>query len=139
MMNDDSYDPYAQEPTPNRGKWFVFAVTLVLGVLGIYGIIISTPIESVFLYTFLFVPIVVFLLYATFRWAQGRTIAPTVISEDERILASMRKHALPVESDSLSGMLHCDNCGSDFDIGNAIPVEKDVYLCPHCSTRLHIQ
>ncbi len=139
MMNDDSYDPYQQEMSSNTGRWLIFVVVLVLGVLGIYGVIVSTPLDMIFLYTFMYVPIVMFLLYATFRWAQGRSIAPTNISEDDRILASMRKHALPVEGDALSGMLHCDNCGMDFDIGNTIPVEKDVYLCPHCRTRLHIQ
>jgi uncharacterized protein YbaR (Trm112 family) len=139
MMNDDSYDPYPQDAHQNTGRWLTFVVVLVLGVLGIYGVIVSTPLDLIFLYTFMYVPIVIFLLYATFRWAQGRSIAPTNISEDDRILASMRKHALPVESGSLSGMLHCDNCGTDFDIGNAIPVEKDVYLCPHCRTRLHVQ
>jgi uncharacterized protein YbaR (Trm112 family) len=139
MMNDDSYDSYQQDTTQNTGRWIVFVVALVIGVLGIYGIIISTPLDMIFLYTFLYVPIVVFLLYATFRWAQGRSIAPTNISEDDRILASMRKHALPVESDSLSGMIRCDNCGMDFDISNATPVEKDVYLCPYCKTRLHIK
>jgi uncharacterized protein YbaR (Trm112 family) len=139
MMNDDPYDSYQQDTTQNAGRWIVFVVALVLGVLGIYGIIISTPLDMIFLYTFLYVPIVVFLLYATFRWAQGRSIAPTNISEDDRILASMRKHALPVESDSLSGMIRCDNCGMAFDISNAMPVEKGVYLCPYCKTRLHIE
>jgi uncharacterized protein YbaR (Trm112 family) len=138
-MTYDSYDPYQQETAPNRGRWLVFVVAMVLGVVGIYGIIISTPIEMIFLYTFLYIPIVIFLLYATFRWAQGRSIAPTDISEDDRILSSMKKHALPVHSESLSGMLHCENCGMDFDIGNAVPVEKDVYLCPYCNTRLHVQ
>ena len=139
MMNDDSYDPYQQETSSNTGRWIVFIIALILGGLGIYGIIISTPLDMIFLYTFLYVPIVVFLLYATFRWAQGRSIAPTDISEDDRILASMRKHALPVKSDSLSGMIRCDNCGMDFDISNATPIEKDVYLCPYCKTRLHIE
>ncbi|MFW9957486.1 MAG: hypothetical protein ACFFCT_05400 [Candidatus Odinarchaeota archaeon] len=139
MMNDDSYDSYQQETSRNTGRWIVFLVALVLGVLGIYGIIISTPLDMIFLYTFLYVPIVIFLLYAAFRWAQGRSIAPTDISEDDKILASMKKHALPVESDSLSGMIGCDNCGMAFDISNATPVEKDVYLCPYCKTRLHIE
>jgi uncharacterized protein YbaR (Trm112 family) len=139
MMNDDSVDPYQQETAQNTGRWIVFVVALVFGIVGIYGIIISTPLDAIFLYTFLYVPIVVFLLYATFRWAQGRSIAPTDILEDDRILASMKKHALPVESDSLSGMIRCDNCGMDFDISNATPVEKDVYLCPYCRTRLHIE
>lgn len=138
-MNDDYYDPYQQEHSPHQGRWLVFFIALFLGVVGIYGIIISIPLDSIFLYMFFYIPMVVFLLYATFRWAQGREIAPTDIKEDDRILESMRKHALPVEDTDLSGMIHCDNCGMDFDIGNATPAEKDVYLCPYCKTRLHIK
>ena len=82
---------------------------------------------------------VVFLLYATFRWAQGRSIVQTDLDEDDRILDSMKKHALPTESGHLGGMIHCGNCGMDFDIGNAVPVEKDVFLCPYCNSRLHVQ
>jgi uncharacterized protein YbaR (Trm112 family) len=139
MMNDDPYDSYEQTTAQNTGRWIIFVIALALSVLGIYGIIISTPLEMIFLYTFFYVPIVVFLLYATFRWAQGRSIAPTNISEDDRILASMKQHALPTKSDSLSSMLRCENCGMDFDISNATPVEKDIYLCPKCKTRLHIE
>jgi uncharacterized protein YbaR (Trm112 family) len=139
MMNDDSYDPYQQGVGQNTGRWIVFGVALILSALGIYGIIISAPLDAIFLYIFLYIPIVVFLLYATFRWAQGRSIAPTNISEDDRILASMKQHALPTKSDSLSSMLRCENCGMDFDISNATPVEKDIYLCPNCKTRLYLE
>lgn len=140
MMNDDYYDDSSQQgPSSNLGRWFVFMFVLVLGVIGIYGIILYGSYEVVFFSMFLYIPFVVFLLYATFRWAQGRSIVHTDVDEDERILESMRKHALPTESGSLGGMIHCGNCGMDFDIGNAIPVEKDVYLCPNCNSRLHIQ
>lgn len=140
MMNDDYYnDSYQQDSKSNIGRWFVFGFVLILGIIGIYGIILVGSYETIFLSMFLYIPMVVFLLYATFRWAQGRSIVHTDIDEDERILESMRKHALPTQSGSLGGMLHCDNCGTDFDIGNAIPVEKDVYLCPHCNSRLHVQ
>jgi len=140
MMNDDYYDDSDQQRTSsNLGRWVVFVVVLILGVISIYGIMVYGSYEMIFLYMFIYIPMIVFLLYATYRWAQGRSIVHTDISEDERILESMRKHALPVESGGLGGMVHCSNCGMDFDIGNAMPVEKDVFFCPYCKTRLHIQ
>ena len=139
-MNDDYYDDqYQQGSNPNLGKWFVFVTVLVLGVIGIYGIMVYGSYEVIFFSMFIYVPIVVFLLYAAFRWAQGRSIVRTDLDEDEKILDSMRKHALPTDGDSISGMIHCGNCGADFDIANAMPVEKDVFLCPRCNSRLHIQ
>jgi len=139
MMNDDYYDdPYQQRPTPNMGRWVVFVLALILGVVGIYGIIISVPLESVFIYTIFYIPMVIFFLYYTFRWAQGREIAPTDLNEDDRILESMRKHALPVEKADLSDTMRCPNCGMMFELVNAIPVETDVFLCPFCDSRLHI-
>ncbi len=141
MMNDDYYDDsYHQQGTgSNMGRWALFVLVLALGILGIYGIIISVPLEFVFLYTFLFIPMIMFLLYATFRWAQGRDIAPTDINEDDQILESMRKHALPTERADLSDTMRCTNCGMSFELINAIPVETDVFLCPFCDTRLHIR
>ena len=141
MMNDDYYDDsYNQQDTgSNTGRWVLFVLVLALGILGIYGIIISVPLEFVFLYTFLFIPMIMFLLYATFRWAQGRDIAPTDINEDDQILESMRKHALPTERADLSDTMRCTNCGMSFELVNAIPVETDVFLCPFCDTRLHIR
>ncbi len=142
MMNDDydDYygDQYQQGPRPNMGRWFVFVIALVLGVAGIYGVIISYPTESVFWMMFLYAPLVVFLLYYTFRWAQGHDVAHTDISEDDRIIESMRKHAIPVEKADMSDTIRCTNCGMTFELVNAIPVETDVFLCPFCDTRLHI-
>ena len=140
MMNDDYYDDgYQQGTSPNMGRWAVFVLGLVLGVLGIYGIIISIPTELVYWYMFLYAPMVVFFLYYTFRWAQGRDVAHTDISEDDRILESMRKHALPVERADLSDTMRCPNCSMMFELVNAIPVETDVFLCPFCDSRLHIK
>jgi len=140
MMNDDYYDdPFQQGTDSNTGRWALFVLVLALGILGIYGIIISVPLEAIFLYTFLYIPMIVFLLYATFRWAQGRDIAPPAINEDDRILESMRKHALPTERADLSDTMRCTNCGMSFELVNAIPVETDVFLCPFCDTRLHIR
>lgn len=140
MMNDDYYDnPYQQGPAPNMGRWAVFVIALILGVVGIYGIIISVPLEYIYLYTIFYIPMVIFFLYYTFRWAQGRDVAHTDINEDDRILESMRKHALPVERADLSDTMQCTNCGRMFELVNAIPVETDVFLCPFCDTRLHIK
>jgi len=140
MMNDDYYDDSYQQGTgPNMGRWMVFVVALVLGVVGIYGIVLSVPLEFVYLYTIFYIPMVVFFLYYTFRWAQGRDIAPTDINEDDRILESMRKHALPTERADLSDTMRCTNCGMSFELVNATPVETDVFLCPFCDTRLHIR
>ena len=139
-MNDDYYDDgYQQGTGPNMVRWVVFVIVLVLGALGIYGIILSVPLEYVFLYTFLYIPMVVFFLYYTFRWAQGRDVASTDINEDDRILESMRKHALPVEKADLDDTLRCPSCSNIFQLVNAVPVETDVFLCPFCDTRLHIK
>ena len=138
-MNDDYYDDgYQQGTGSNMGRWVVFVLGLILGVLGIYGIIISVPLELIYWYMFIYTPMVVFFLYYTFRWAQGRDVAHTDISEDDRILESMRKHAVPVERTDLSDTIRCTNCGMTFELVNAIPVETDVFLCPFCDTRLHI-
>jgi hypothetical protein len=140
MMNDDDYyDPYQQRPATNTGRWVVFVLGLVLGVLGIYGIIILVPLEFIYWYMFIYTPMVVFFLYYTFRWAQGRDVAHTDISEDDRILESMRKHAIPVEKADLSDTLRCPNCSMVFELVNATPVETDVFLCPFCDSRLHIR
>ena len=139
-MNDDYYDDgYQQGTGPNMVRWVVFVIVLVLGALGIYGIILSVPLEYVFLYTFLYIPMVVFFLYYTFRWAQGRDVASTDINEDDRILESMRKHALPVEKADLDDTMRCPSCSNIFQLVNAVPVETDVFLCPFCDTRLHIK
>lgn len=139
MMDDEYSDLSHQERTPNTGRWGVFVFTLVLGVLGVYGIILSTSLDMIPLYMFFYVPLVVFLLYAAFRWAQGRSIAPTDTTEDTRILETMKKHALPLEQESLGGTYQCPNCRHSFDATNAIPVEVDVFLCPFCESRLHIR
>jgi len=81
---------------------------------------------------------VIFGLYASYRWAQGREIAPTDISEDDRILDSMRKHALPTQRIPDTDTFRCGNCNNVFDFVNAIPVDTDVVRCPFCDTRLHL-
>ena len=140
MMNDDYYDDSYQQGTgPNMGRWAIFVLALIIGSLGIYGIVLSVPLEFVYLYTIFYIPMVVFFLYYTFRWAQGRDVAHTDINEDDRILESMRKHALPIEQADLNDTIRCTNCGMSFELVNAVPVETDVFLCPFCDTRLHIK
>ncbi|MBE0525860.1 MAG: hypothetical protein IH631_02890 [Candidatus Thorarchaeota archaeon] len=141
MMNDDYYDDsyHQQGSGSNMGRWAIFAIALILGALGIYGIILSVPLEFVYLYTIFYIPMVVFFLYYTFRWAQGRDVAHTDINKDDQILESMRKHALPIEQAELSDTIRCTNCGMSFELVNAIPVESEVFLCPFCDTRLHIK
>jgi hypothetical protein len=140
MMNDDSYYDHSQQGSgSNTGRWLVFIIGLILGVLGIYGIIISIPLEFIYWYMFFYTPMVVFFLYYTFRWAQGRDVAHTDISEDDRILESMQKHALPVEKADLDDTMRCPSCSNIFQLVNAVPVETDVFLCPFCDTRLHIK
>jgi hypothetical protein len=141
MMNDDYYDDsyHDQGTGSNMGRWAVFVIGLILGIVGIYGIIISVPLEFVYWYMFIYTPMVVFFLYYTFRWAQGRDVAHTDINEDDQIIESMRKHALPVEQADLSDTIRCPNCSMMFELVNAIPVETDVFLCPFCDSRLHIK
>jgi uncharacterized protein YbaR (Trm112 family) len=138
MMNDDYYDPYQQESGPSVGRWLFFGLLLILGPIGVIGATMLMPPEMIFFYMFFYVPMVVFGLYAAYRWAQGRPIAPTDVSEDERILDSMRKHALPVQKTNQSDILGCPDCGNQFQLVNAMPVDVDIIKCPFCDTRLHL-
>ena len=141
MMNDDDYynDQYQQSVRPNMGRWAIFLLVAFLGIAGIYGIIISYPVEAIFWTMFIYFPMVVFLLYYTFRWAQGRDVSGVNRDQDDEILESMRKHAIPIERAELSDTIRCPNCAMMFELVNAIPVETDVFLCPFCNTRLHIR
>ena len=138
MMNDDYYDPYQQESGPSVGRWLIFGLLLILGPIGVIGATMLMPPEMIFFYMFFYVPMVIFGLYATYRWAQGREIAPTDVSEDDRILDSMRKHALPVQRTPDSGIFRCPDCGNEFQLVNAMPVDVDIIKCPFCDTRLQL-
>lgn len=138
MMNDDYYDPYQQETGSSIGRWLIFGLLLILGPIGVIGATMLMPPEMIYFYMFFYVPMVIFGLYATYRWAQGRTIAATDGSVDDRILDSMRKHALPVQKTDLSDIFRCPNCENQFNYVNAMPVDLDVIKCPFCDTRLHL-
>jgi hypothetical protein len=138
MTEEGYYDPYQQESGPSIGRWLFFGLLLILGPIGVVGATMLMPPEFVYIYMFFYTPMIVFGLYATYRWAQGRTIAHTDISEDDRILDTMRKHALPVQKTSSPEIFGCPNCGNQFQLVNAMPVDVDVIKCPFCDTRLHL-
>ena len=137
MMNNDHQNPYQERTGSSFGRWLVFVLLMVFGVIGAIGTSLMPP-DTIPLFMVFYIPMFVFGLYAAFRWAQGRTIAPTDLSEDERILASMRKHALPAKMTPHSDTLRCGNCGNLFLLENALPVDTDVVLCPFCNSRLHV-
>jgi hypothetical protein len=138
MMNDDYYDPYQQKSGPSPARWLLFVLILILGLIGTIGIAMLAPVDLIWLYMIFYIPMVIFGLYASYRWAQGREIASTDISEDDRILDSMRKHALPTQRIPDTDTFRCGNCNNVFDFVNAIPVDTDVVRCPFCDTRLHL-
>ena len=139
MTKDDYYDPYQKQSGPSPARWLFFILLLVLGVIGTAGIAMIAPEEQIPIYMVFYIPMVIFGLYATYRWAQGRTIAPTDVSEDERIFDSMRKHALPAQKISGTDTFRCGNCNNIFDLVNALPVDTNVVHCPFCNTRLHLK
>jgi hypothetical protein len=139
MMDDDYYDPYQQDSGPSPARWLFFILILVLGLIGTVGIAMVAPPDQMPLYMVFYIPMVIFGLYATYRWAQGRDIAPTDVSEDDRILESMRKHALPARRMSGTDTFRCGNCDNIFDLVNALPVDTDIVHCPFCNTRLHLK
>ena len=141
MIEDDSYDYYGeqQESTTSPGRWIVFVLLLILGSVTVFGSILTAPPDVYLMYVVLLLPMVVLLLYAAYRWAQGRPIAPTDLDEDARILASMHAHALPAEHVGGIEMYRCPDCGMSFELSNATPVDDGVVLCPFCKTRLYIE
>ncbi|MGY5863251.1 MAG: hypothetical protein RTV41_01470 [Candidatus Thorarchaeota archaeon] len=139
MMEDDYYDPYQQKSGPSPARWLLFVLFLILGPIGTIGITLLAPADMIPIYMIFYIPMVIFGLYASYRWAQGREIAPTDISEDDRILASMRKHALPTKRIPGTDTFRCGNCNNVVDFVNAIPVDTDIVRCPFCDTRLHLQ
>ena len=140
MIDDEPYDyhNYEQESSSNTLRWVVFVFALILGTALIAITILYFPSEETMLTVVLLVPLLIFMLYAAFRWAQGKTIAPTNESEDDKIIQSMRHHALPAEPVGGLEMFRCPDCGMSFELANAQPVEDKVVLCPTCNVRLFI-
>lgn len=120
----------------NTGRWIVFIVLAILAILITYGTLLYSTSDSGLFSTFLIVPMVLLMLFAAFRWAQGRLVAPVNESSDRKILDSMTRHALLAEHVAGLDTLRCPQCGFSFEITNATPVEDEVVLCPRCRTRL---
>jgi DNA-directed RNA polymerase subunit RPC12/RpoP len=139
MIEDDYYDPYgSQDQESNSWRWLAFGVILILGVVSTGGFLfLADPTTMFFLIIFMF-PMVIFLIYAAYRWAQGRPIVITDVTQDEEIFAAMRRHALPAVQVGGLDMYRCPDCQVTFELVNATPVEDKVVLCPTCGTRLFI-
>lgn len=122
----------------STGRWTVFLVLVILGLIVTYGTLVYPTSESGLFSAFLLVPMILLLLFAAYRWAQGRPIAPVDESSDKKIFDSMTRHALPAERVGSLDTLRCPQCGLSFQITNATPVEDAVVLCPGCRTRLFV-
>lgn len=141
IMIEDApyYDPYAgQDQGKSPWRWLVFVVVLILGVVSTGGMLFIADPVSIYLVLIFIFPMVIFLIYATYRWAQGRPIIVTNVSQDEEIFSAMRRHALPAVQVGGLEMYRCPNCQITFELANAAPVEDQVVLCPTCGTRLFI-
>ena len=141
MMEDgpDRYYPPEQASEVSPLRWVVFLAIMLLGGIGVYGIIYYSPVDTMLFNTFIFLPMYVFFLYAAYKWAKGEDIAPTNIEEDDRILDSMKRHALTAERVGGLEMYRCPDCQNSFELVNATPVDSKVVLCPFCDTRLYIE
>ena len=139
MTEHDYYDPYQQDSGPSPARWLFFILILILGLIVPIGIAMMAPVDQIPYFMVFYIPMIAFGLYATYRWAQGRPIASTDVSDDERVFESMRKHALPAQRVSNTDTFRCGNCNNIFDAVNALPVDTDVVHCPFCNTRLHLK
>ena len=132
----DTHVPDVQRTSSWR--WLAFAVILILGVVSTGGMLFLADPVSVYLVMIFMFPMVIFLIYTAYRWAQGRPLIVTNASQDEEIFSAMRRHALPAEQVGGLEMYRCPDCQITFELVNATPVEDKVVLCPTCGTRLFI-
>ncbi len=143
MMEDDSYYYDDQQKSrPSSGRWLVFVILVVLASISMFGILYVSTTEDYLLTIFWVLPMVIFLLYAAFRWAQGRSVAPTDVADDDRIFDQMRRHALPAEQVGDLEMYRCTDCGLSFELSNAMPADDEddrIVYCPFCNSRLLIE
>jgi DNA-directed RNA polymerase subunit RPC12/RpoP len=141
MMDDapSGYYPEDQEPQSRTMRWIAFVFILVLGVVSFYGLVTTSALENMLFIIIIFGPVLLFFIYAAYRWAQGRDIVHTNQDEDDQLLDEMWHHALPAERVSGLEMYRCPDCGMSFELVNATPVEERVVLCPICGVRLYIK
>ena len=139
MISGDNYE-WEQDAQPRASspfRWIVFIAELIIGIMLILIYLAYMPAGFTLLAAFFLFPMLFFMLWATFRWAQGRPLSsPT--TGDEEILEPMRHHALPAQQVGL-GMFRCPDCGMSFETTNAQPVEENIVLCPICGVRLYIK
>jgi DNA-directed RNA polymerase subunit RPC12/RpoP len=141
MMKDDAYGypDNQQGSSTNLGRWIVFAFVAALAIILTIAILSITTAENYIYALFWVLPMVALLLYAAYRWAHGRPIAPTNVAEDDKIFAQMSRHALPAEHVGDLDMYRCPDCGLSFELTNAVVVDEKVVNCPFCNTRLYIE
>ncbi|NHJ14955.1 MAG: zinc ribbon domain-containing protein [Candidatus Thorarchaeota archaeon] len=141
MMKDDAYDYHdnQQGSSPGHGRWIVFLLAVALAIVLTIAMLSITTAENYIYAIFWVLPMVVLLLYAAYRWAQGRSVAPTDVAEDSKIFAQMSRHALVAEHVGDLDMYRCPDCGLSFELTNAIVVDDKVVNCPFCNTRLYIE
>ena len=141
MMEDgpDRYYPPEKTSEISPMRWVVFVVIMILGAVGVYGIVAYSTTDTVLFNTFIYLPMYVFFLYAAYKWAKGESIAPTNIQQDDKILDTMKHHALTAERVGGLEMYRCPDCQNSFELVNATPVDNKVVLCPFCNTRLFIE
>ena len=135
----DRYYPPEKPYEISPKRWAVLIVITILGAVGVYGIIAYSTTDTMLFNTFIFLPMYVFLIYATYKWAKGESIAPTNIQQDDKILDTMKHHALTAERVGGLEMYRCPDCQNSFELVNATPVDNKVVLCPFCNTRLFIE
>jgi hypothetical protein len=140
MMEDDFPQYPEQQRSPSSpARWAVFVCAAIVVILAFVVMMTSITETEVLLYTILFLPIMILILYVILRWAQGHRIDSTNITEDEEILEPMRHHALPAERAEGLEMYRCPDCGMSFELVNATPVADKIVLCPICNARLYIK
>ncbi|MGQ4912080.1 MAG: hypothetical protein ACP6KW_07915 [Candidatus Thorarchaeota archaeon] len=139
MMDDHDHSELPSYSTSPL-RWLLLAIVAILGTIGIVGVGMHYSVDVASLLLVFYVPLFVFLLWAIYRWAQGREVAVTDEAEDRSVFTLIQKRALPVRFISHLNILQCPDCEHRFDLVNARPVEDeiDVILCPNCGVRLYV-
>jgi predicted Zn finger-like uncharacterized protein len=133
---EKGHDESSLKEQSRCSRWTVFGVLGVLVIIMLFLTFLYSQFETIVPFSLLAIPIVVFLVHVAYRWASGSSVSDYNSGQDERTLESMRKHALRAERAGGFEMYRCPGCQISFEIVNALPIEDDAVLCPHCGTRL---